>query len=315
LNELHAEPLESMTEVKSKFVKGDLPLKDRKRLEGGINLFWARHVASAKDKNKNIQLRWQEFAKHLKQSLDDNLEPHWHVLVGIAPGFACKNRLRTAGIWKLDECSIVVWKSPGIEEPATTDPSWSDESHVPKLKVIEPATVEKESEMERVLSAIRAELPRMSAKDGLKTAQVIRRRLTSEFGTIWHVVSGQKIILEKAANSRNAFQVSVDELRVFGFQHEQSTVQGLLNRIEWSKLLQGLPYLLVVMLCFVYMLLSALCKEGAPEAKWAVVRSLQQKCYSEWETDIAIVGAVVLSSSFFLRKMKWVRERVEKKLI
>ncbi|CAE7375362.1 unnamed protein product [Symbiodinium natans] len=242
-------------------------------------------------------------AKLLKASLDTHLGPHWHVAVGEALGYACKVRQKAMGVWKLDKCVVVIWKSPGVEVPALPgEAKGAQQAGKKQLKVLEPREVEEGSELQRVIAAMRDELPRLG-KDEQAVATALRRRLTADFGTIWHIISGSKFVVETTESCRNKFHVEIGELKVLGFQHEQFS-EGLLPHLTLENLIAGLPYLLMIFLCFAYMGLSSLCKEGQPEPEYSVTLQLKRSlCQDEWEASLRSVGVVVLIFSVCYRKM------------
>ncbi|CAE7306102.1 unnamed protein product, partial [Symbiodinium necroappetens] len=128
-------------------------------------------------------------------------------------------------------------------------------------------------------------------------------RLTTDFGTIWHVISGNKFVVEAAVNCRSKFHVQIGEMKVVGFQHEQFS-EGLLPHLTLENLIAGLPYLLMIFLCFAYMGLSSLCKEGEPDPTTSLLLQLKKSlCVDDWEASLRSVGVVVLIFSVCYRKM------------
>eukprot|EP00931_Biecheleriopsis_adriatica_P118898 TRINITY_DN94202_c0_g1_i1.p1 TRINITY_DN94202_c0_g1~~TRINITY_DN94202_c0_g1_i1.p1 ORF type:complete len:320 (-),score=68.01 TRINITY_DN94202_c0_g1_i1:13-951(-) len=303
--------------VEAQLLRRDLPLKECRAVQDAVVINYTKLVKFNEDKKLSKQARWEAFACTMKTCLDNSLKPHWHVLIGASMGYACQKRERCMAIWKVEDCRVLIWKSPGVEGPTAAPADQdagidSDPAKVPVLKVLRPKEIEAGSELENVVAAIRAELPKLAGKDTQSTAQAIRRRLQENFGPIWHVLAGKEFAVEAAEDSRNMFLVSIDDLRVVGFQHEQFAGR-FLDNIDFQKLISGLPYLLVVLLCFSYMALSSLCKEGAEAPKWSISLHIQHKmCYETWEHDIGVAAALILAGTFGVRKMKYMRDRIQK---
>lgn len=310
--------------VEFKLCSTDLPAKQRKPVSEAVRVFYNKLVgdlgSEAGDKQRKEKIRrWTEFAKSMKASLDTNLGPHWHVLVGTSLGFACKKRHATMGVWRAGTVMIVIWQSPWIEGPATA-PDVSEESAVANdptevanadvaesrrevvLKVVEPPKVAADSGEETAVSVLRTALgtlPEDVTADTQKLAQALRAKLMTELGPIWHVVVGTEFAAKVAEDRRNYLVVTFGRLRIVCFQHEQ--YQGG-SRIDWEKLFKALPYLLIVIACFGYMAMQGVCgDEPRANQKWAWWLR-QNFCSSDWESQIGYVAAAALVLSFVARK-------------
>ena len=162
------------------------------------------------------------------------------------------------GVWKFgDGCVVLIWKSPGLEPEETEDEDkesgFASKGKKAKAKIL----FQDGPEATEVIDAVCEELPAME-KDEQVMATLLRKSLTAKFGTIWHVLTGSKFVVEAAQNCRNHFCIEVGSVRVVGFQHEQLN-SGFLGSLDFPQLLSTLPYLLMTLLCFAYMGLSSLC--------------------------------------------------------
>eukprot|EP00930_Biecheleria_cincta_P071206 TRINITY_DN58726_c0_g1_i1.p1 TRINITY_DN58726_c0_g1~~TRINITY_DN58726_c0_g1_i1.p1 ORF type:complete len:317 (-),score=74.52 TRINITY_DN58726_c0_g1_i1:35-985(-) len=312
--------------IAAKLVKSDLRGKDRKRFTDAVTMMWDKHVTNGaagnrqKSQEKSRERRWEAFARALKASLDKNLGAHWHVLCGTSLGYACKKRNNTMGVWRLEDCMVLIWKSPGIEEispeaePAAKEAEGESGERLkrPKPQLVQPEKVDEDSELGRIWAMLNRELSEIKESEGHAVATQLRQRLTTEFGTIWHVVAGTSFAMEAAENARNMLLISTGKLRVACFQHEQMS-EGVFSGIDFALLLEGLPYLLAALVCFAYMGLAGLCKEGAPKPKLSLAQMAQEKmCYDDWQSDLAMVGAVILGGALVTKRMKGIRQRVLK---
>ncbi|CAE8638267.1 unnamed protein product [Polarella glacialis] len=212
---------------------------------------------------------------------------------------------------------VVIWRSPGIEEVdkvVKDEPGPTVDSKELAFKVIQPSEIEAGTQLEQIVAAVQDELPRLP-EDGQVLAQALRRRLTADFGTVWHVVAGTDFVIEAAEDRRNFLMVSIGKLRVVCFQHEQFMGSGgLLSMIDWNKILQSIPYFLMIVLCFLYMTLTNLCQEGRGEVKLQIGKRLQAyMCSDDWENNLGMLGACVLGSSFCMRKVRLMRDAQNKK--
>lgn len=267
----------SVAMVEIKFVRADLPQTHVKPIQEALTTLHKRCVVANKDnKKKSKSAQRTDFAKALKLSLDDSFGPHWHVIVGEKIGFACKKRQHTMGVWKIDGTMVVIWQSPGIESDvpaatsapsptATETDSVADSSEAAAaIRVLEPATIEEDSEVGRVVAALREELARRPDEetDMQSLAQDVRERLTTAFGTIWHVIAGAEFVIEAAEDRRNHVVVVMGKTRLVCFQHEQ--FKGG-REIDFEKIINALPYLLLAFMCFAFMTFNTVCKEEFPD--------------------------------------------------
>lgn len=315
-----------------RLVRTDLPPKQRKPIREAIQILYKRTFKNGDSKDKrggsSRNAQRAELAKALKHSLDQSFGPHWHVLVGEKSGFACKKRNETMAIWRVDENQVVMWQSPGIEEPeaeeASPNESRSESSEgnvdaaaegegveskeavdagVQKkddmaesagiIKVLEPAKLEEDSEEARVVDLLRKELATPESDRQLLSARV-RRRLTEEFGTIWHVMAGSDFAVEAAVDRRNHVLVTSGKTRLLCFQHEQ--FKGG-TKVEWGKITKALPYLLLTILCLAFMTMQAMCGDEEPvagsQSKFQIF--LREKlCQGDWESRMQYLGVGAL---------------------
>ena len=282
--------------VEAKLLKQDLPARDRKRVQDAVNTYYNLHVKFNKEKLSQEE-KWRLFARILKNAMDRNLAAHWHVAVGNGVGYACKVRQRAMGIWKFpDGCQVVLWKSPGLEPAQPAESVAREEGG--KKKAVKAKVLFGEAKAE--VQAVCEEMSLVDTKDAQVLAMAIRKRLTKDFGPIWHVLAGPSFVVEMGQDCRNEFGIQVGDTRIVGFQHEQLD-GGLFPSLDLPKLLSAVPYLLMLLLCFGYMALSSLCKD-IPESE--ALRYLnQQICGGSWEPMLRNVGVVVIVSAFCSRTL------------
>lgn len=310
--------------AEARLIRSDLPTAHRKPILDAVKKIYATFVTDSEDKKRSKLLRWGDFAKALRCSLDGSFGPSWHVLIGNSLGFACKKRHQTVGIWKIEDCMVVVWKSPGIEPPeqvATaaaasmlgTAKDSDDGSHLKeaKLQVLQPTEIE-ESQLHGIIASIRDEIPKAPA-DVQALAAALRRRLTADFGTIWHVVAGSEFVLDPADNRRNYVLATIGKTRIVAFQHEQHVGGRIWDRIEWGKIVASLPYLCMIVLCFGYMTLSSMCREDRDMSKSSArTKQLREMmCYQNWESDIGMLGVFAMGLLFIVKKTNFVKSRIK----
>lgn len=321
--------------AQARLCRTDLAPKDRKAIQVAVSVLYSRLVKGVEDKKRSRATRWADFARALKASLDQNKEPHWHVLVGTSVGFACKKRNKTMAVFRIDDCMVVLWKSPGIEEVNGVTDTGADQavdsagdgeckavpeegegegeveskaagsraggSSASNVRVMQPSEVEAGSSEEGVIKVLQEEL-RHPPADLQELAQGVRRRLTADFGTVWHVVAGADFVIEAAENRRNFVMVTVGKIRVVCFQHEQFG-GGLASLFSWQKVLAVMPYLLVVGLILGYTVLSSLCKErDVPPDKKIALWLQQRLCSDDWEHNLGLVGVVAMAVVMVVRK-------------
>jgi len=139
-------------------------------------------------------------------------------------------------------------------------------------------------------------------------AAAVRKRLTADFGTIWHVAAGNDFVLEAAENRRNHVLLSLplpgnkghSHTRLVCFQHEQ--FKGGSN-IDWPRLLKSLPYLLLAIFCFGYMTLNTVCKEENPDPSQKLRQRIRSTfCDTDWEGNMQYVAAAALVCFFLTRR-------------
>mmetsp|Transcript_159831 Transcript_159831/g.298008 ORF Transcript_159831/g.298008 Transcript_159831/m.298008 type:complete len:332 (+) Transcript_159831:66-1061(+) len=317
-------------------VKTDLPRTQRKPLTDVVKVLYGRIVESDGEdasKKRNMAGRLGDFATTLRKTLDDQLKPHWHVLIGKNIGFACKKRNTTMGVFQIgtgkekksERIMVVIWKSPGIEPPDDPPPpssatGESEEAAQPEAKnggstgstafhVVQPTKVEKDSEEETAISALRELMCQHSTcSDVQELAQIIRRKLTSELGTIWHVAAGADFVAAPAENCRNHIVASAGKtpMRVVCWQHEQVTG----NMIDWKKITSAAPYAVVVFLCFAYMLFQNLCVADAvwPERELSLRESASKWLHGkvckhpDWEVNFGTYAVGTVAVAFVGKK-------------
>lgn len=324
----------------------NLPKKDRKPVTDAVRVLWQRIVdgavtseESSKDssKKRNKAGRVGDFAKALKHSLDKNFKSHWHVMAGESISFACKNREKTVGIWHIlqtdksgdgsvvksnEKMTVIIWKSPGLEPLESTEseeavapsgdspdsPDAADASSAGKeLHIVRPAAeeVEEGSQVARAIDVMRDVL-RDSSSEDVQMVKELRRRLTRELGTIWHVAAGSTFVIEPAENCRNFVLASFGkDMRIVCFQHEQ--MQS--SRIEWSKVVSALPWLMVVLACFIYMSFQGICTaktetSGPGRGSNFAVRWFEENVCpkQDWESEVGIIVVITLGCSMAAKK-------------
>lgn len=327
--------------------KTDLPRHQRKPLTDLVRVLYERVVEKQDgedaSKKRNKAGRLGDFATALRHSLNQQLKPYWNVLVGNNIGFACKKRNTTMGVFRIgsgkkDEkpgemVMVIIWKSPGIEPPSDDpppddSPGAADASKASKgespqgstngssaaardFHVVQPSTNPEEgSEVERTISTLRdvvCQHPHVT--DVQELAQIARRRLTSELGTIWHVAVGTDFVAMPAENCRNHVIVCVGKtMRMVCWQHEQ--IMG--DRMDWKKISTAVPYLLVVLVCFAYMLFQNIC---GGDQSWALTeptsfrerssRHIHQRVckHEDWEYNFGVYAVCTVAVAFFAKRI------------
>lgn len=302
-----------MAEVR--ILRTDLPAKHRKPILQAVQLLHSRIFTGSGGKEKKINAQRAEFARQLKASLDESFEPHWHVLVGAKSGFACKKRNESMAIFKMGDSQVVIWQSPGLEPledkdalaPAENETKEGDgaedgpasSSKPVKVQVLEPEDPQSDSEEARVIAALKEELTApVGDEDPQVLAQRLRKRLTTDFGTIWHVIAGPDFVAEGAADRRNHVLLTAGKVRVLCFQHEQ--FKGG-TKVEWEKLMKSLPYFLLMVFCLGYMTMTAVCGEADSSSSPIRTHMRATLCQGDWETNVNYVGAAAMVCLFFGR--------------
>jgi len=305
--------------VEIRLIKSDLPPTSRKNVQEAVRLLYEHVVkeGAGGKRGGTKAAKWAEFARSLQLSLNQSLKPSWHVFVGVSIGFACKKRDKSMGIWRIDQsCMVVVYKSPGIEAPAPLPPpdaaasGASEEATegngaagAPAMKILEPSPVEAGSDAEKITAVIGEGLRKHGNGDVQKLAQQLRIRLTEEFGTIWHVITGEEFVTEVAEDRRNFVSVVAGKKRVVCFQHEEFTKGFSLAHIDWDRLLKALPYFLLAVFCFAYMTSQSVCQDSAQITDSAWRGFLQRNlCHETGENRINAIGVCALASFFLGRK-------------
>lgn len=160
------------------------------------------------------------------------------------------------GVWRVgDKSSVVLYRSPGIE-PADTSPPEEPPAGEPRtIKIVRPEKLEEGSGAAAAAEVIR-EFARMGPPtDDQVAAQVLRRRLVKALGPIWHVAVGPNFEFDATEDRRNEVIAFLGKSKVVVFQHEQ--FEGW--NIEWSKIFNAVPYLLLVIFCFAMMAQQRIC--------------------------------------------------------
>jgi hypothetical protein len=269
---------------------------------------YATHVECKDDENakaKKPRERMGDFCRALKTTLDNSsMGNGWHILMGEQLGFAAKKRNGTMCTFKIDKMLIVAWRSPGIERPEPEEEEEKKEEgekpvgkSLAKFKVNEPeGEIEEGSEIERTVNTIRSTLqglPAADAEDVAILAKAVRKRLTEELGTIWHVAAGTEFVCEPAAACRNLVHVSTGKSHIVCFQHEQVDPQ----MVDWHKIMTALPYLLLVIFLFGFMTLHNVCPDDVDVTNSPFKQSLRRRfCGDQWENRLHVLGggAIIL---------------------
>lgn len=299
-----------------RLARSDLPAKQRKPITDAVQLFYHQHVKKGDAKRAKTS-KWADFAKELKQSLDGNLGPHWHVLVGAKLGFACKKRNGTMAVLRVQDCMVVVWQSPGLEEPEPLGPEAPDAgaaaddspaadsgggeesspaaAGAPTLKVLEPSAIEAGSDREKVVAVLKEEF--RNTEDMQALAQAVRKRLTAELGTIWHVVTGTEFVAEVAEDARNYVIAQAGKRRIVCFQHEQFCPRT----IHWKVIMSALPYLFVTIFLLGYMTMNSLCGDEITPDRTVSLKMKARLCHGDWESKVNVLGICAMVSLFLTR--------------
>jgi len=301
-----------------RLTRADLPQHDRRNVLKAVQVLYKRIVLCEDEKSgkkRSKMDRWGEFARALRGSMDQSFGPQWHCIIGDKIAFACKKRNKTMAVFRVDEIIIVLWCSPGIEEVGGDEGSATENgdvqaevqkdaggSDMPQLKVLQPsaADVSSDSEVERTVAVLRKEfqgLPDNKPPELQSFVQAVRKRLTAELGTIWHVSAGNDFVVEPAHNVRNLVHAAWGKVHVVCFQHEQK----LKNTVDYQKIMKALPYLALVIFCFAYMTNQSLCGETLPDNDFAL--AIRRKlCGEDTEWNINAIGIIALVSLFASKK-------------
>lgn len=253
-----------------------------------------------------------EFARNLKGSLDISLGLNWHVLVGCSVGFACKKRSHSMGIYRLEKgLMAIIWRSPAAEGPVTAKLKTKAEPKAAPMteaeakaqakaaKVLEPTEIEADSAEERVVALIRQQLQETPNLDSSEFPQDVRRRLTQEEGPIWHVLSGPAFTTCLAHGIRSRVLMESGQTRIMAFQHEQ--VDPDAGQIEWVKVLNALPYLLVIICAFGYMTLSSVCPEDPATLNGFRLTIRTKVCTEDYQSILYTFAAICFACMFVRR--------------
>lgn len=310
--------------------------------------------ASNHKENVKKSDKWADFARALKASLDKHCKPHWHVFVGCSLGFACKKRNETMAIFRVGEesgpCTVIVYQSPGIEIPSSLDRApqpqafgdrreneeipegeedaaaeerpeevKEEEKPTPLFRVLEPPTgdVAEESEVARVIDTVREVAQANADATAQSLATSLRAGLMAAHGPIWHVIAGSEFASDVAVDRRNYVLATVgtgkSAKRMLVFQHEQF-VEAV---FDWKRLLNALPYLLIVLFMMSVLTTSALCDQppvgealaeadaaghalSAPAPK-ELTWFQQQVCGDQSEKRLYTFGACAVALMVFLK--------------
>eukprot|EP00929_Paragymnodinium_shiwhaense_P119630 TRINITY_DN9152_c0_g1_i3.p1 TRINITY_DN9152_c0_g1~~TRINITY_DN9152_c0_g1_i3.p1 ORF type:complete len:333 (+),score=108.01 TRINITY_DN9152_c0_g1_i3:84-1082(+) len=303
--------------------KSDIPKHQRKPLLDAVSKLYAAHVTCKDDekaKKQPLLTRLESFAQSLRGTLDKSLGPKWHVLVGKSLGFACKKRNNTMAAFRVDGMMVVCWRSPGIEhvfdeeEPPAEEAA--AEKTAKKFRLVEPSEEllskgaegedeedkEKRESLQRTIDSLKAALEEEgSDEDSQKVAQAVRRRLTKDLGTIWHVAVGNEFILANAHDARNRVHASWGKLHIVCFQHEQ--YEG--SKFDREKFLQSVPYFMLVVFLLLWIAMHNVCPdEMAAEVAQSTFKTwLKEKvCRKEWEKSVNILGGGAIVMLFITKK-------------
>lgn len=209
---------------------------------------------------------------------------------------------------------VVIWQSPGLELPSR-DPAddkatgegeavGHDSPEGPSLHMVRPAATEIEegSEVATVVDVMRDVVRNNASAEAIDLSKLLRRRLTKELSTIWHVAAGRDFVIEPAEDCRNFVLASFGkDMRIVCFQHEQR--KG--TSIDWNKVLSAIPWLLVVIACFVYMAFQTICgSEESSRGTNMVIRYFEENVCTkkDWETEVGMGVVVTMGVSFAAKK-------------
>lgn len=195
--------------------------------------------------------------------------------------------------------------SPGQSETAAVKVSSDGGSNVPtaNLQVLEPSPLEANSSEAGVVTCLRLEIARqrfsageaaLAEGDTQELAQSLRKCLTAEFGTIWHVVVGTDFIVEQAMGGRNHVLALAGKMRINCWQHEQLCP----SNIDYDKIIAAAPYLCLVLFCFAYMTMNSVCPtEGSTSSGGHEVELspfAKRICVPKWDDYVNGIGGVAM---------------------
>mmetsp|Transcript_41938 Transcript_41938/g.100797 ORF Transcript_41938/g.100797 Transcript_41938/m.100797 type:complete len:326 (-) Transcript_41938:167-1144(-) len=313
-----------MVKVESRVVTTAMGRKDAKFIRDACSEIYMRCVfqtdADLKEKKDKKKLtkeeKHQDFVTSLKYVLDNRFQPHWHVVCGDKLGFACKYRLGQMIKIKLNDGSydwskssqggllIVCYKSPGEEgvlTPLTEDQKKARKSQtVPKsFKVDSRPKAEsakyEEGVTDKAVETITTCLSEMSLEDEQFFATYLRRQLTEASSPVWHVLVGSDFYIAPAENVRSEIWASVGKVKLNVFRHEQ-VMAGQWNT---AKIMQAVPYLIVIIACIAYIMRKGMCEDEAgykPMMRVYLEGTAFQQSLCELKADSmtnCVVGALI----------------------
>jgi hypothetical protein len=212
----------------------------------------------------------------------------WHVALGSSFAYALKTHKKSAVVISIGAWKVVVWRSPAFELEdvdtvrirAELKLSGPDEearkvSRSKETRFLEkpdPASEEYDEIYPSVLLSLKSVLEDPeSPKEAELLAKAVRRRLTAEFGPVWHVIVGSNFLCEVSSSGREGMcGVSCRQgekgLRVFVFRHKnietESGIMAVWRRVDLSAILSALPYFLILLFAFFYTVLKSHCWDG-----------------------------------------------------
>lgn len=240
-----------------KCTRSDLPMQQRKFTTELIQGLWVKAINECKDPKRTDAQRRSDFCAALKSILDRKTKPGWHVLCGENIGYALKKRNKTMGVWKVGEKSTVIcYRSPGIEEAPAIPPKELPAGEPRTIRIVRPQKIEDASGTAKTVEIMREFARTGPPADDQAAAQALRQLLIKGIGPIWHVAIGNHFEFDAAEDRRNEVIAMLGNSRVVVFQHEQ--FEGW--NIEWDKIFNAFPYLLLIIFCFTLMLQHRICE-------------------------------------------------------
>ncbi|CEM24039.1 unnamed protein product [Vitrella brassicaformis CCMP3155] len=286
-----------------KIFRSDLPKKDQKFVRDAIVALDEQLRLNTKD--GRVDPRADEFAAAIQRVLDKRFQPSFHVLVGFGTqlGYALKYRPGTMGLFRLNETTVLVYKSPRVEilpsgrvAGAPSDPaaphseeygaSRTDSGATPaeddsredgspggkRIRVVEasPDPDDQDSPascaVKRALSIVTQRVKTEDTKDFQLLAQEVRRQLTDQLGPIWHVMVGRDFVTCRPKGCRSYLLLQWGRHRVQCYQHEQGASQGgLLGLMMKGDMWGFVTFLAMVLFFLVLTFRKQLCGVNAVE--------------------------------------------------
>lgn len=163
-----------------------------------------------------------------------------------------------------------------------------------KLAILVPAgKLEEDASEKKVVELIKqhVQVHGLKEEDSAAFATSLRKTLSREMGTIWHIIVSEQFAVAPASGARNFVTVRVGKLKIACWQHEQPEAPGW--SFNFQNFLKVGPYGLCVILFFLYVTFSSLCGEGKELTQYQMgIRDMV--CTDDWESIVMAIAVACL---------------------